>query len=54
MDNLDETTSDAKFYLLFIVLTFFGTLGGYLFYANKKMYDSGIHQALNKKAKNKR
>lgn len=51
---MDSNGSSDRLILLFVVVAIFALLGGYLFYANKKMYDAGIHQALNKKAKNRK
>lgn len=34
----------SKYILLGIVLSVFSLLGGYLYIANKRMYEAGIHQ----------
>jgi len=51
---MDTSDTTSRMILLVTVIGIFGTLFGYLFYANKKMYDAGIHQQLNKKARSKR
>lgn len=39
--------------LFFVVLIFF-LFAGYMYYANKKMIESGVHSKLNKKASKKK
>jgi hypothetical protein len=46
---MENNWLDPKTSLILIVFVIFGSLGGYLYFANKKMYDAGIHTALNKK-----
>jgi hypothetical protein len=46
---MNDNWLDPKTSLIIIVFVIFGSLGGYLYFANKKMYDAGIHTALNKK-----
>ena len=40
---MSDSFIDPKTIMLFIILVIFGSLAGYLYYANKKMYDAGIH-----------
>jgi uncharacterized protein YneF (UPF0154 family) len=49
-----DDSSNTKIVLLVVVVAIFGLLGGYLFVVNRKMYQAGIHQQLNKKARAKR
>jgi uncharacterized membrane protein (DUF106 family) len=42
---------DPKILLLVVIVAVFASIAGYLFIANKKMMESGVHQELNKKRK---
>ncbi len=47
----EEGFIDAKSLLLFVIMVIFALVGGYLYIANKKMMEAGVHSQLNKKRK---
>ena len=51
MAEEDSNLVDPKSLLLFVIMLVFALIGGYLYVANKKMMDAGIHEQLNKKRK---
>ena len=48
-----ESWLDPKLSVLFFVLLFLGIIGGYMFYANKKMISSGAYYKMEKAKKKK-
>ena len=45
---------DPKITILIFIWIFLGIIGGYMFYANKKMISSGLYHKLEKQAKKKK
>ena len=49
-----ESLFDPKFAILIFILLVFGVIGGYMFYANKKLISSGAYAKMEKRAKKKK
>lgn len=49
-----ESWFETKYLLLLVIVALFSLLAGYLYVENKKMYQAGIHQQLNKNKKRKK
>lgn len=45
--------SDNSFIVLLVIILIFGGLAFYIFWANKQMYEKGIHSAMDKRKKKK-
>ena len=47
----NENWIDPKIAILIFVIVFLSLIGGYMFYANKKLISSGAYRKLEKKSK---
>ena len=56
MDNNSESQSllNPKYILIFFVVLIILSFAGFMFIANKKMIESGVHSKLNKKSHKKK
>ena len=54
MESESDSYSSPKYMILFFVVLIFFSFAGYMYFANKKMIESGVHSKLNKKSSKKK